>query len=377
MRILHVIASLVGGAAVQMTLLAQHSARQGDRVAVLAPDDCPSAARRLRELAEVEWIRWQSGRRPEPAVLAAFRQAVRRQRPDVIHLHGQRAALFARLGLFGLKPRPRTVYTLHGFHIPHYPSRTRRTAAVALERTLAPWTDAVICLTEEDRARVEAFLGPRFAAKVSVIPNAVPPPPSPEPDPAELCRRTGVPFSGGRIGTVVRLRRQKAVHVLLEAFARLTQRHKRLTLVVVGDGPLLPALLRQAHQLEVAHRICWLGDRDDAAELVFAFDVFVLPSLWEGMSLALLEAMAAARPIVATDVPGNRHLIAHEATGLLVPPGDATRLAEAIERLLTVPDLARRLGRAAREDCRGRFDLDAMAHATRRVYEDKPTGAHA
>jgi len=131
--------------------------------------------------------------------------------------------------------------------------------------------------------------------------------------------------------------------------------------VFVGDGPL-----RQELQKQAADRVSFLGQRADVAELLAGFDVFVLPSNTEGMSIALLEAMAAGCPIVVTAVGGNIELIKHMQTGLVVPPNDETALRAAIERLLADRVLAARLGTAARAVA----EKDHSAKAMTRRYEE-------
>ena len=143
-----------------------------------------------------------------------------------------------------------------------------------------------------------------------------------------------------RIGTVGRFVREKNYSLFLRAVARIAD----ADLVFVGDGPLRDELERQA-----GARVRFLGKRANVAKLLAGFDVFVLSSSTEGMSIALLEAMAASCPIVVAAVGGNTELIQHEVTGLVVPPDDEWALSAAIERLLTNRGLANRLGRAAHE----------------------------
>jgi glycosyltransferase involved in cell wall biosynthesis len=145
--------------------------------------------------------------------------------------------------------------------------------------------------------------------------------------------------TGRRIGTVGRLVPEKNYSLLLRATAAI----RDAELAFVGDGPLREELQKQA-----GPRVSFLGQRADVSELLAGFDVFVLPSKTEGMSIALLEAMAAGCPIVVTAVGGNVELIHHMQTGLVVPPNDEAVLRGAIERLLVDRALAARLGAAAR-----------------------------
>lgn len=153
----------------------------------------------------------------------------------------------------------------------------------------------------------------------------------------------------------------KRLDVLLDAFARARPRiggH----LVLIGDGPLRESIRAHAARAGIAPHVTFAGLRDDVPAWLTRADVFVFPSAAEGMPNALLEAMAAALPIITTDAPGCRDLIQHERTGLLVPPGDSRAVADAMLRLATDPPLARRLGHAARREIQRAYRLD-LCHA--------------
>ena len=169
------------------------------------------------------------------------------------------------------------------------------------------------------------------------------------------------------VGTVGRLEGRKGTATLMEAFAKL-ERHADAALVVVGDGPLRAELDALAVRLGIADRVRMLGDRPDVRDLLAAFDVFVLPSRTEGMSNALLEAMAMARPIVATAVGGTPEVLAGDTTGVLVPADDPSTMAGAVTRLLDEPELAARVGAAARRRVEEHYGVAAMVRRLEAVY---------
>ncbi|MFH1143707.1 MAG: glycosyltransferase family 4 protein [Candidatus Eisenbacteria bacterium] len=154
--------------------------------------------------------------------------------------------------------------------------------------------------------------------------------------------------SGPVLGFAGRLVERKGVAHLLAAMPRILSRHPEATLLIAGEGPLRAALDQSCAALDLGRNVRFLGFRDDVPDLMGALDLFVLPSLTEGLPLVLLEAMAAARPIVASGVDGVPEFIHHEQTGLLVPPAAAEDLADAVLRVLEDPALAARLGQAAR-----------------------------
>jgi sugar transferase (PEP-CTERM/EpsH1 system associated) len=161
------------------------------------------------------------------------------------------------------------------------------------------------------------------------------------------------------IGSVGRLAAVKNYALLLRAMARLP-RAPSFKLVLIGDGPERPALTQLATQLGLEDRVEFSGHREDVAQLLPGLDIFVLPSLSEGMSNTVLEAMAAGLPVIASDVGGNRELIESERTGVLFPSGDDRALAEQLARLLGSGELRMRLGNAAALRARSEFSMEAM-----------------
>jgi glycosyltransferase involved in cell wall biosynthesis len=161
--------------------------------------------------------------------------------------------------------------------------------------------------------------------------------------------------------TVATLKAQKGHRYLIEAAAKVVRQHPDTHFLLVGDGELRAELEAHTRALGLADRIHFLGSRRDVSELLAASDVFILPSLWEGLSMALLEAMAAAKPIVATAVSGTEQTMVHGQTGLLVPPSDAPALAQAIHALLSDPERARSLGQAARRRAETHFSTQQQA----------------
>ena len=166
--------------------------------------------------------------------------------------------------------------------------------------------------------------------------------------------------------TVARLDAQKGYGHLLAAAATVPD----AVFVLVGEGRKKATLKRQAHALGIAERVRFLGHRNDVPDLLAACDVFVLPSLYEGLPLSVLEAMAAARPVVATAIDGTTEAVVPGVTGLLVPPADPTRLAGAIRALLEDGALARRMGEEGRARVCREFSLRRMIDGVTGVYDE-------
>jgi glycosyltransferase involved in cell wall biosynthesis len=174
----------------------------------------------------------------------------------------------------------------------------------------------------------------------------------------------GVPI----VGTVARLHRQKGVVNLLRAAPKILSAVPEAKIVVVGDGPQGASLRREARRRGLENRFLFLGERKEAASILAMFDVFVSPSLWEGLPFVLVEAAALGKPIIATAVDGVPEVLEDGKTALLVRPGDPDALADAAIRLLRNKDEARRLGEMARALVPPRFPLRRMVDQTQHLY---------
>ena len=171
-----------------------------------------------------------------------------------------------------------------------------------------------------------------------------------------------------KVVVVANLRREKGHDVLIDAAVDVLQRVPDATFELVGGGGEGDKLVARARARGVLQAFAFLGHRDDVAERLADADIFVLPSRSEALPNAVIEAMAAGLPIVASAVGGILELIDDGRTGLLAATGDARALADRIGRLMNDPALAARLGAAAREDARARYSFERMISAFERVY---------
>jgi glycosyltransferase involved in cell wall biosynthesis len=169
------------------------------------------------------------------------------------------------------------------------------------------------------------------------------------------------------IGTIGRLNEQKGHRYLIEAAPEVLRQHEAARFLVVGDGNLSEPLRAQARALGLEDRVIFAGHRADVPEVLGAIDVVCLPSLYEGTPLALFEAMAAARAIVASAVDGCAEILEDGTTGILVPPRDAMALGRALSRVLADRSLLGRLGAAAQRASR-EFDIDRTVRRIEDLY---------
>jgi glycosyltransferase involved in cell wall biosynthesis len=182
-------------------------------------------------------------------------------------------------------------------------------------------------------------------------------------------RRTlSIPLDAPLLGAVGRLHPQKDFTTLLAAVAQVKEHVPTAQLLLVGDGELRDDLEAQAHLLDLSATVIFAGHRTDVPDILSTLDVFVLPSLWEGMPNVVLEAMATGLPVVATAVGGTTEVVVDGVTGLLVSPRNPDMLAQAIIRLLHDPDLRRKMGQAGQRRVEQYFSLKETIWQTELLY---------
>jgi glycosyltransferase involved in cell wall biosynthesis len=313
-------------------------------------------------------------------LLALFRD----RPPDIVHNHmyraevvGTRAALaLAEQGL----PRPYIVSTIHS-------SRVRSEQDRALLRRLTPSMDRLIAVSRAIVAKIVAEC--RTAAPVELIYNGVDLQKYEYTDACcTLPEEYGFPEGTPLVGVVARLEPEKGHQTLLDAWPVVLDAVPDAKLLIIGEGSQREALEEQAEQMDLLGERCsgdrcvgtrgarpgakvlFTGLRDDVPAVTAALDVAVLPSYREAQGLALLEAMALRRPVVATNVGGVPEMIEDRVTGLLVPPRDPLALGVAIARLLADHPLADMLARAGHDFVHARFALDEMVRAISAIYDE-------
>jgi len=185
-----------------------------------------------------------------------------------------------------------------------------------------------------------------------------------------VCTSLDLPPDARVVLSVGRLEEQKGHRYLIDAFAQVRFDEPRAHLVIAGEGSLRRQLTLQIERLGLQDCVHLLGWRPDVPNLMQIAEVFVLPSLWEGFGLVLLEAMAAHLPVVAFDTSAIPEIVVDGKTGLLVPPRESQALAEGILRLLKDPGLAHEMGQAGRRRVETRFTVDQMVTQTMRVYQE-------
>jgi glycosyltransferase involved in cell wall biosynthesis len=358
--VLHVTQPTDAGVARAVLDLVTAQAADGVRVAVASPGR--ESFTRAVTAAGAEHRPWRASRSPGPASLAESLRLGRILRdvgPELVHLHSSKAGLAGRLALRGSRT---TIFQPHAWSFEAAQGLQRR-AALAWERFGSRWTDAIICVSEAERRRGEEA-GVR--ARYVVVPNGVDVQALREAgrqERASARERLGL-VEGPLVVCVGRLSRQKGQDLLLRAWPSVVAQVPGARLALVGDGPE-----RERLQALAPADVVFAGARDDVPDWLAAADVVAAPSRWEGMSLALLEALARGRTVVAADTPGSAEAIGQDA-GAVVPVENIGALADAVVERLLDPARAKAEGHAARLRAERQHDLRRTVTGVAAVYRD-------
>jgi len=369
MKITHVVENLNRGGLERMVLdLVQRQQKQGHQCQVVCLYETGALAHEL-DAAGIPVVACNKGRGVDLRALARARWAIDRHATDILHTHNAVAHYQAVLASCGLGLL-RVLNTRHGMGAGQRTGRKEWLYRRALART-----DLVVTVCEAAR-RSGVSRGMFPPTMTRVVPNGIAVErfrPASEGMRRQLLQNLGLTDDAFLIGNVGRLNWTKDQAGLIHAFAQVHARHPSATLLLIGEGELRAELERRATHEGVTHAVHFLGDRSDVRELLQGLDLFVLSSTSEGYSMALLEACAAALPIIATDVGGNGEIIDSGRTGQLVPPGEPDALAEAMLFLLDKPHLASSYGHAARAWVEKYGSLEAMADRYERLYQECET----
>lgn len=287
---------------------------------------------------------------------------LRRRRPDLVHTEMPWGDLIGRTAtrMAGIGPIVSTVTA-------RYADKPR--IQLMLDRATAGWADRVAFQSEEIVPFSIAHEGVR-PDQVRCIPNGVDFDDRDRTEAAAALRRQ---YGGGArtiIGMIARLHPQKAHTDLIPAFAKLASASPDLRLWLIGDGPERERITALVGQHDLHDRVDFVGDRDDVPDWIAAMDIFVHPTYFEGLPLAVLEALAAAKPVVTSPVDGLRGLITSGVHGWLVPPGDPDALAQAIGNVVAQPEEAARVARAGAERIRALFSAERAVQAYDKLFRE-------
>ena len=369
-RLLHIVGeSRFGGIAKIILPLGKITQAEGWQVDVLTTDPVVQQAVKQHGLGLVNLDVIRRKIRPvwDLRGLVRLTRFLRSEPYQIVHTHTSKAGFVGRLAA-RLAGVPVIVHTAHGFAFHEDSPASVRRFYSTLERLASRWCDRIVTVSEFHRTwAIELRMcSPR---RIIAIPNGT----------AEVVRTREVGLAevrremGARHGDLVilsmaRLAPDKGLEYLIEAAAMLPRTGRRIRVVIAGDGPDRERLEQLAARLGVTDRVVFLGFREDVGDLLAASDLVVLPSLREGLSIALLEAMAAGKPIVASSIGSQREVASRADMALLVRPADSLALTEAITRLAGNEALMARLGASARALYESRYTEHRMLQSYRQLY---------
>lgn len=372
-RILHVVGdSKFGGAALCILRLAQDSISRGYFVAILTTD---SRFQKAAQECGVPVVASEDIRRsinPIRDISSVIRLAwfLRKNSFDIVHTHTSKGGFIGRIAAW-LAGVPVILHTAHGFAFHEKSPRLQILMCSILER-IASWAGDKVITVSNFHRKWGIACGVATPRKIYAIPNGIPDPKAFDTRQRPSLRADfGVREDQDVVVGIGRLTAQKGFADLVRAVSFLSpERRERLVVLIAGDGPDLKPLRRSATQLGIGHCLHFLGFRANLVGLLAIADVVVLPTWREGLSIALLEAMAQGKAILTTSIGSNREATDDGAGAWLVPPRSPHEMAIALEGMLASSGLREHLGRNARKIYSCRYTTKSMLSSYQQVYED-------
>lgn len=300
-------------------------------------------------------------------VLAKIYSIMRKEKFIIVHTHSSKPGFAGRIAA-KLAGVPIVIHTIHGFPFHDFMHPIVRKFFIFIERVLSKFSDRLITVSLLNRekaihlklAQPEKFINIYSGISFEKFQKSV--------DHYEKKKELGILQGEKIVGMVGRLSKQKAPQYFIQAMPSVLKRVTNVRFLIVGDGELKSKVIRLSNKLGVREKVTFLGFREDIPEILEILDVFVLPSLWEGLGRSLTEAMVMGCPVVATRVEGVPELVVEGETGILVQPKDTDGLAGGIVEFITDSDKAGKMGQAAREKVLHDFSAEQMVNRIEKLY---------
>jgi glycosyltransferase involved in cell wall biosynthesis len=358
-----------GGVSMMVQAIAKKLIAEGCEVTILSSPDATSVAEYsstgARLAHSAHWRREISPLHDLLFLWEMFRLC-RKHRFDVVHTHSSKTGMVGRIAAW-LAGTPLVVHTIHGFSFHEFSSGLGTQFFITLEKIAAHFSHVMISVNSEDR-ETAIKRGITAPERIVTIVNGIDPGPLNGTAPTPLRAELQLPDEAILVGSIGRLAPQKGYTYLVEAVPALRARYPQAHVIIAGNGPEEEKLHELVKKMGLASHCHLLGFRRDIAGLLAAFDIFVTPSLWEGLSISLLEAMAAGKAIVSTAIKGNRETIQSGVNGLLVEAANPNALATAIGQLIEHPEQAQQLSQQARHSAETQFSEEKMVTEVAGLY---------
>lgn len=299
------------------------------------------------------------------SIRKAVTQLIEDQKIDLVHIHGTRA--FSNTYASARKLRKPIVYTVHGWTFNAFQSTLKRLVSVKIEAWFSKMANATINVSKNNRE-----IGLKYipGLKSVVIQNGIDRKRfNPDLTYKDVRSELGIPTGRILIGSIARITAQKDPVTLIRAFAKLNEVHpNKYFLLFVGDGDLKQRAIEEVSAAKFFGCVKFEDFRADIPDLLNSIDIFCLPSLWEGLSLGLLEAMSMKKAVIASDVDGTREVIQNGVNGYLFPPTNVQDLADLILKLGEDNKHRLEIGNRAAETVQANFTVEGMTRKTEEVY---------
>jgi glycosyltransferase involved in cell wall biosynthesis len=367
-NILHIISTLnVGGVENQLVIILGKYDRRKLFPLVCSLSDKGEIGREIEE-SGIEVIPLKKlGHQFNWTIVRDIYKLIKTRDVKIVRTHQYHANLYGRLAAW-LAKVPCIVASVHNVY-----TRDRKLHRRIINKFLSGFTDKVVAVSETVKRDILRYDG-LMDDKVTVIYNGIDTQRFSDINGNSVRASLGIPLETPVIGTVGRLTIQKGQKYLIDAVAMLREKFPQILLLIVGDGPVRDDLQNHIKAIGIDKNAIFLGTRRDIPQLLSAMDIFVLPSLWEGLGTALIEAMASGKAVIATDIAPFREVINSEKVGILVPVKDRRAIASSVELLLNNKALARTLGRCAKERSFSNFSMDITTNRYVGLFENILSG---
>jgi len=294
---------------------------------------------------------------------------IKKERFDIVHTNSSKAGILGRLAA-KLAGVPIVIHTVHGWGHHDEMGKLRKGFYIFLEKCAGKLTDKIITVSDLDTkkglnngiADSGKYITIRSGINLSVFNPATI-------DVEHEKRKWGIPLTNNVVGSIMRFSKQKNPLDFVKMAAEIVEKNPKVSFLLVGDGSLKPQIESSILQLNLSEKVILTGVRDDVPQLLAVMDVFVLPSLWEGLPRVILQAMAMGLPIVATEVGGTPEAIKEDQNGFLVTPKDFHAIARRVIQLLEDQNLAKKMGERGRKMVYPEFCVKQMVKSTESLYE--------
>ncbi|AQS59570.1 glycosyl transferase family 1 [Desulforamulus ferrireducens] len=366
-KILHVVRPAAGGLKNHLINLVRYTDKNKFDVTVACPPNCPL----FEELTSLGIktlpipLLGELSPTKDYAVVRTLVKYLHQSGTTILHAHSSKGALVGRIAAI-IARTPVVLFTVHNSIFYEEWPQWKKSLFAYVERLLARFTDRIITVSEA--LKQELIENEKIPAKqISTIYNGIEVDKfTAKVDMLSIRKELNIPELGPVIGTIARLAPQKGVTYFLKAASLLKE--YQVNFLVVGDGPLRESLEQEVIELGLQKRVVFTGNRENIADILSMMDIFVLPSVTEGLPLTILEAMAAGKPVVATRVGGVPEAIVEGKTGLVVAPRDPEALAVALAGMLSERDKLIRMGLNGQKHVVEKFTIQHMVDRTTELY---------